>query len=64
MAYWIDRGVFYYARPDCYLIDLGRPETMGECNNVAPGCAGLFAAAARRRAILIGAAMLAMALGV
>lgn len=54
MAYWIDRAVFYYARPDSYLSG----------GAVAPLCDALFTAACHRRAIIIGAAMLAVALGV
>ena len=54
MAYWIDRSVFYYDRPDCYITG----------GSVAPLADNLFIAACRRRAILIGAAMLAVALGV
>lgn len=64
VAYWFDRGVFYYARPDRYLIDTAAPLLSFDNNNVIPGCEELFIAACRRRAIIIGAAMLAVALGV
>lgn len=63
-AYWFDRGVFYYARPDRYLSDHNPLAVFFECNNVMTGCEELFIAACQRRATLIGAAMLAVALGV
>ncbi len=63
-AYWLDRGVFYYARPDRYLIDTAAPLSLHDNNNVMPGCEELFIAACRRRATIIGVAMLAVALGV
>lgn len=63
VAYWIDRGLFPYARPDRFI---------AWCASAgAPGC-GLaitleqsiaFAAAMLRRAILIAAAMIGVALG-
>lgn len=58
VAYWFDRGVFYYARPDRYMGQYGRD------GDVERPCQELFIAACQRRATIIGAAMLAVALGV
>jgi hypothetical protein len=63
VAYWIDRGLFPYARPDRFIAWCASPG--------APGCglamtleqAIAFAAAMLRRAILIAAAMIGVALG-
>jgi len=63
-AYWFDRAVFYYARPDRYLIDAEPPLSPHDKNNVMPGCEALFISACHRRDRIIGAAMLAVALGV
>lgn len=64
VAYWIDRGLFPYARPDCYLV---QPFSVGgpcaERMVVAPGQALAFAAAQIRRALIIAAAMIAVAMG-
>lgn len=54
VAYWIDRRIFCYARPDSYLVPGG----------VLTACEALFVAACHRRALIVCAAMLAMALGV
>lgn len=62
-GYWIDRGLFPYARPDRFIAWCASPG--------APGC-GLaitleqsiaFAAAMLRRAAVISAAMIGVALG-
>ena len=54
VAYWIDRSLFPYARPDCYLSEFGQP---------VPEHRVVFAAAQVRRAIIIAAAMIGVALG-
>jgi len=64
VGYWIDRSLFPYARPDSFLVrpfSLGGPfppELM-----VRQGCYRAFAAAQLRRALVIAAAMIAVALG-
>lgn len=55
LGYWLDRGLFPYARPDAWS-DLAR---YGD----APGNARVFAACMLRRALVVGAAMLAVGLG-
>ncbi len=63
VAYWLDRSFFPYARPGCF-IQWG----------ASPGCAGVvlamtevqvlaFAAAMLRRALIIAAVVIAVALG-
>lgn len=62
-GYWIDRGLFPYARPDRFIAWCASPG--------APGCglaitleqAIAFAAAMLRRAVLIASAMIGVALG-
>lgn len=66
-GYWIDRWAFPYARPDSYLVsDWRRQRGFVPCDANAPiarGYARIFAAALVRRAIIMGAAMLAVGLG-
>lgn len=62
-GYWIDRGLFPYARPDRFIAWCASPG--------APGCglaitleqAIAFAASMLRRAVLIACAMIGVALG-
>lgn len=63
-GYWIDRSLFPYARPDAFLTQpysLGGPCVPGKVlersNEIA------FAAAQLRRALVIAAAMIGVALG-
>lgn len=74
-AYWIDRSLFPYARPDCFLADEANsepvPEDADDCGTddvcalslVSDANPRLMAAAMLRRAIIVAAAMLAMGLG-
>ena len=72
-GYWLDRWAFPYARPDSYL-ESGKWEEdhaisggNGKCDDadhpVVDGYQTVFAAAMLRRAAIIGAAMLAVGLG-
>lgn len=64
VAYWIDRSLFPYARPDEFLwrpfssdaqhLNLVKPK---------PTCSVVFAAAMLRRALIVSAAMIAIAIG-
>lgn len=47
-GYWIDRSLFYYARPDCFLVG---------------GREVVFAAAMLRRALIVAACVLGVSLG-
>ncbi|MDK2124471.1 putative holin [Parachitinimonas caeni] len=71
IGYWLDRGLFPYSRPDNYLqtdnwrellCGLGKSATDADIK-VAAGYHWLFALAMLRRAVIVGAAMLALALG-
>lgn len=57
VGYWLDRSFFPYARPDQFLPN---GDTLAE-NVLSPDL--LLAASMIRRAIIVGCAMLAMALG-
>ncbi|MCL2830722.1 MAG: putative holin [Betaproteobacteria bacterium] len=81
LAYWIDRGLFPYARPDAFILgfaDLDAEEDEvpgaeeGDGGNLKScvvsgvpltGAQIAFSAAMLRRALIIGAAMIAAALG-
>lgn len=75
VAYWIDRSLFPYARPDAFLPNLpvfsvGGPYCPGTAQVVAEGLTVMdekllqaFSMAQLRRAIIIAAAMIAVALG-
>ena len=54
VGYWIDRSLFPYARPDSFLTDAGSP--IDDFKHI-------FATAQIRRAIIIAAAMIGVALG-
>ncbi len=63
-GYWLDRELFPYGRPDSYLIQPfspGSPYVPGML--VRQGYELVFAAAMLRRAVIVGAAMLAIGLG-
>lgn len=75
VGYWLDRSIFPYARPDSFIdntdfeescdIDL---ETGADCKILAwdsgdSALAMLFGLAMLRRALIVGAAMLAIGLG-
>lgn len=62
-GYWLDRELFPYARPDSYLSTTFSPGVPFTGRTVAPGHEVLYAAAMIRRAIIVGAAMLAVGLG-
>ncbi len=71
IGYWLDRGLFPYSRPDSYLQTddwreclrgLGKSATDADIK-VAAGYHWLFALAMLRRAVIVGTAMLALALG-
>jgi hypothetical protein len=67
LGYWIDRGLFPYARPDGYLVRdwrRGTDEPEGEADfPVASGYQNVFIAALLRRAILAAAVIVALATG-
>jgi len=68
VGYWVDRGLFPYARPDIYLVhpwSLAAPYVppTPASAEVRPGYAVVFAAAMLRRAAIIAAAMIGVALG-
>lgn len=63
VAYWIDRGLFPYARPDRFLRWTASIGTPGIGLSITREQAIAFAAAMLRRAILIAAAMIGVALG-
>lgn len=66
-GYWLDRALFPYARPDGYLqrdwrgVDGGR--WFDADYQVAVGYERVFAAALLRRAIIVGATVLGVAMG-
>lgn len=74
VGYWLDRSLFPYARPDSFISDADGPacdidlETGGDCIEVPwdsedTALALLFGIAMLRRALIVGAAMLAIGLG-
>jgi hypothetical protein len=65
LAYWLDRALFPYARPDKFMqpvYSLGAPNLLFEQPGELAKAIG-YAAAMLRRALIIAAAMLACALG-
>ncbi|WP_210403662.1 putative holin [Cellvibrio sp. PSBB023] len=66
-GYWIDRALFPYARPDGYLADFwqkGSDEPVGQVDFVVVrDYKRVFAAAMLRRAIIVGATILGVTLG-
>tara|TARA_R110002049_G_scaffold83938_12_gene213708 strand:- start:668 stop:976 length:309 start_codon:yes stop_codon:yes gene_type:complete len=63
VAYWIDRGLFPYARPHQFLQYYASPATPGMAVSTTLEQTIAFAASMLRRAILIAAAMIGVALG-
>jgi len=68
LGYWIDRGVFPYARPDGYLVNDWRDGDLyrtGEdvSHPVVVGYEIVFLGAMLRRAVVVAAVVLALALG-
>ena len=67
VAYWLDRSLFPYARPDSYLKHDWRCNgprcEMDADHQVAQGYTQIFAAAMLRRAIIVGAVVVGVALG-
>ncbi|GAA5784684.1 putative holin [Chitiniphilus shinanonensis] len=67
LAYWLDRALFPYARPDSYLKydwRYGTDEPQGAADfEVVDGYQQVFAAAQLRRAVVVAAVVLAVALG-
>lgn len=70
-GYWLDRGIFPYARPDSYLITVDWKLRLREIGKqagdadlrVAPGYELVFAAAMLRRALIVGACIFGVAMG-
>lgn len=65
-GYWLDRELFPYARPDRFIGEGdsdAETEAVAPCESGANVLASLFAGSMIRRAIVVGAAMLAMGLG-
>jgi hypothetical protein len=67
VAYWLDRSLFPYARPDGYLVSNwrdGSDEPYGEADyRIVDGYRLPFCAAMLRRAIIVGAVVVGVALG-
>jgi len=67
VGYWIDRGLFPYARPDSYLHRdwrYGTDEPEGDVDYPLVGpYHRVFAAAMLRRAVIVGAVVIGVALG-
>lgn len=63
VAYWIDRGLFPYARPDRFIQWNASPGAPAVGLALSSSQVIAFAAAMLRRAILIAAAMIGVALG-
>ena len=67
LGYWLDRTLFPYARPDGYLSTdwrYGTDEPVGDVDYpVVAGYELVFVWAMIRRAVIVGACMLAMAAG-
>lgn len=67
VGYWVDRGLFPYARPDGYLVRdwrYGTDEPEGDVD--FPVCGPyhrVFTAAMLRRALIVGAVVIGVALG-
>ena len=71
VGYWLDRGLFPYARPDSYLTasdwrlrlrEIGKQ--VGDADlRVANGYELIFAAVLVRRALIVGACILGVAMG-
>lgn len=72
LGYWIDRSIFYYARPGEYLEkvnwystqDAGEKPILSEYQLKARGRSLEMIACMLRRAVIIGATILALGLGV
>lgn len=63
VGYWIDRGLFYYARPNQFIQSYSAVSVPETGLPISQSQAIAFAAAMMRRAVIIGAAMFAVALG-
>ena len=71
VGYWLDRSLFPYARPDSYLATDNWKLTLDTCGKcpvdadiaVAHGYTVVFAAALLRRAVIVGACILGVAMG-
>ena len=67
VGYWLDRSLFPYARPDSYLKHDWRGNgtrcEMDADHQIAQGYTQVFAAAMLRRAIIVGAVVVGVALG-
>jgi hypothetical protein len=61
LGYWVDRSVFPYGRPDALLRQAGKIDRSSQEHHVLIFA---FSMAMLRRAIIIGATVLAVALGV
>ena len=67
LGYWADRALFPYARPDGYLVRdwrLGTPLPEGDADfPIVPQYLRAFCAAQLRRALIVGAMVLGLTLG-
>ncbi|MBX3654160.1 MAG: putative holin [Ramlibacter sp.] len=67
LGYWLDRALFPYARPDGYLVRDWRYGTTEPENDadyrIAPGYTWPFCVATVRRALVVGAVVIGVALG-
>jgi hypothetical protein len=67
IGYWLDRAAFPYARPDGYLVDFwqrGTDEPIGAADfEVCNGYYNVYALAMLRRALIMIAVIIAMAIG-
>lgn len=71
VGYWLDRALFPYARPDFYLLRMGWDQHLAE-HGETDGAADVpvernhqlaFCAAMLRRALIVGACILGVAMG-
>lgn len=71
IGYWLDRALFPYARPDSYLATTDWKRRLREIGKqagdadlrVATGYEQTFAASMLRRALIVGAAIIGVAMG-
>lgn len=63
LGYWLDRALFPYARPGCFIAWAASPGAAGKVLDLTPHQALAFAAAMLRRALIIAAVVIGVGLG-
>lgn len=63
LGYWLDRALFPYARPGCFVSWYSSPGGPGVVLNLSDAQARAFSAAMLRRALIIAAVVVGVALG-